>query len=71
MQSTSLRVDGMHCGGCVAGLTRALQALPGVAAVQVSLAEARADVTHDPARCDLGKLLDAVAAAGYDGKPWN
>ncbi|MBL8473743.1 MAG: heavy-metal-associated domain-containing protein [Rhodocyclaceae bacterium] len=70
MESTTLRIDGMHCAGCVNSLTRALQALPGVSKVQVSLADARADVAHDPARCDLAKLQDAVAAAGFEARPW-
>ena len=36
MQTVSLNVQGMTCGGCVASVTRVLQAVPGVADVSIS-----------------------------------
>jgi len=45
-------VEGMHCASCVARLTKALEAAPGVLAAQVSLATAEALVEVDPARFD-------------------
>ena len=31
METTTLKVDGMSCGGCVKSVTNVLAALPGVA----------------------------------------
>ena len=36
-------VRGMHCGGCVKSVTRAVSQLPGVQAVEVSLGKKRRD----------------------------
>ena len=65
-QSTTLTlpIDGMNCASCVAHVEKALAAVPGVAAVAVNLATARASVRlSDPAaRATLAK---AVEKAGY------
>ena len=65
MIRTSLPGSGMTCQKCVAKGTAALTALPGVEAVEVSLAEMRAAVTHDPFRADGEGLAAAVVAAGF------
>ncbi len=66
MQTIELAITGMTCGHCVAAVTRALQAVPGVASVEVDLAEGRARVggAVAPAR-----LVAAVAAEGYQAAP--
>ena len=55
----------MTCNGCVKHVTRALRELPGVSAVEVSLAEHQAKVVHDPEQSPVPSLLAAVEAAGY------
>ena len=50
METVELKVEGMDCEGCVKSVTRMLSGLPGVQKVDVSLAEARARVTYDPAK---------------------
>jgi copper chaperone len=62
---TLLNVSGMTCGGCVKHVTRALEALPGVARVEVLLREGRASVEHD-AQATRERLIEAVKAEGYD-----
>jgi len=62
---TELGITGMTCNGCVRHVDAALRALPGVSAVDVSLADARAKVVHDPERSPLASLIAAVDAAGY------
>ncbi len=66
MQTVTLNVQGMTCGGCVASVTRVLKSVPGVAEVEVTLNPGRARVGFDPAKADLAKLKDAVEGAGYD-----
>jgi len=60
-----LPVDGMTCQGCVRSLTRALQTLPGVTAVEVSLERAEARVQADPALATEAALRAAVLEAGF------
>lgn len=66
METITLKVNGMTCGGCVASVTRVLRALPGVAAVEVALQPGTAVVSYDPQRTGPPALQRAVEAAGYD-----
>lgn len=65
MEIVELKVEGMDCEGCVKSVTRMLSGLPGVAKADVSLAQASAKVTYDPAQVDLGQMKKAVERAGY------
>ena len=66
METVSLNVQGMTCGGCVASVTRVLKAVPGVADVAVTLQPGVARVTFDPGRTGSPALRAAIEAAGYD-----
>ena len=59
-----VNVTGMSCASCVRRVERAVAAVPGVEAVSVNLATERASVTPG-AGFDTGRLVDALAAAGY------
>lgn len=61
-----LPVAGMTCQGCVASLTRALQSLPGVRTVEVSLERAEARIEADPALAPVAALRSAVLDAGFE-----
>ena len=65
METVTLKVDGMSCGGCVASVTRVLKATPGVSDAVVELAAKRATVTFDPARTSVPALKSAIDDAGY------
>ena len=66
METTTLRINGMTCGGCVASVARVLRAVPGVAEAEVTLTPGAATVTFDAARTNVPALRVAVEAAGYD-----
>ena len=66
MITTLLRVTGMTCNGCMKHVDGALRAVPGVAAVEVTLAAHQAKVVHDPARSPLPALIAAIEGAGYE-----
>ena len=66
METITLNVSGMTCGGCVASVTRVLKAMPGVAEVAVTLTPGAAKISFDPARTDAAKLGAAIEDAGYD-----
>jgi len=66
METITLDVKGMTCGGCVASVTRVLKALPGVGDVAVTLNPGAAKVTFDPALTGAPALRAAIEDAGYD-----
>jgi copper chaperone len=65
MDATRIKVSGMTCQGCVRSVTRVLEAVPGVGAVEVSLERGEADVRYDSARTAVPALRKAVEDAGY------
>ena len=66
METISLNVQGMTCGGCVASVTRVLKAVPGVTEVAVTLQPGAANVTFDPARTEATALRAVIEGAGFD-----
>jgi len=66
MERITAPVRGMHCAACVGKVERALTAMAGVESASVNLATEQATVAFDPARTDLVRLREAVAAAGYE-----
>ncbi|SNV41058.1 heavy-metal-associated domain-containing protein [Pasteurella dagmatis] len=66
MQTIMLKVEGMHCSGCVKTVTRVLDALEGVSNVDVSLENASAQIQFDSSQVSVNKLIDVVENAGFD-----
>lgn len=74
LQTITLRIDGMTCGACINDVKAALTKVPGVSAVEFTVAkkwiffsdysDARALVTFDPKQTDLETMVKAVEAAG-------
>ncbi len=60
-----LQVNNMTCGSCVATITEALESLPGVDSVDVSVTTGISKITYDPQRVAAGQLATTVTAAGY------
>ncbi len=65
MNTTTLKVTGMSCMGCVNSVKNLVSALPGISNVDVDLASGRVDVTHDPARSDRPAICHAIVDGGY------
>lgn len=63
---TQIRIEGMSCGGCVASVTRKLQAEAGVQDVQVTLQPGSAHICFDPALTSQEKLESLIEEAGFD-----
>ena len=66
MESITMKVQGMTCGGCVASVERVLRELDGVQKVDVSLEKGEASIAFDAARVQQEDLRAAVEDAGYD-----
>jgi len=65
LRTIEVPVEGMDCVECTEHVQRALEALPGVARVEVLLASERAILELDEARVGMDRLRQAVAGAGY------
>jgi copper chaperone CopZ len=67
MEHAVVAVEGMSCGHCVARVTRAIQAVPGVRVDHVEIGEVRA--AYDPAVASEDRIREAIAAAGFTPRP--
>jgi copper chaperone len=69
MDTVTLNVTGMTCGGCENSVKRALGRLDGVTDVTASHVEQRVVVTLDPARVSTAQIRDRIAACGFTVAP--
>ena len=65
MESTTIKVSGMTCMGCVASVKRVLTAVKGVNSVDVSLDQGRATVNYDAAIAQPAQFKSAIEGAGF------
>ena len=68
MNTTTIKIGGMSCGGCAKSVTRALKALPGVSQADVSLERAEATIVFDPEKVAKPALVQAVEDAGFSAE---
>ena len=66
METITLDIKGMTCGGCVANVQRVLKALDGVDKVDVSLEREQATIRYVPGRVNPAHLRSVVEDAGYE-----
>lgn len=63
---TTLAVQGMTCGGCVAAVKIQLKRTEGVTAYEVSLEKAEARVSYDPAKTTPARIAESVSKTGFE-----
>lgn len=66
METVTLNIDGMTCGGCVKSVTKILEGVEGVAKAEVSLEHKTATVSFDADKTDAAALIEAVEDGGFD-----
>ncbi|MDO4906279.1 heavy-metal-associated domain-containing protein [Neisseria sp.] len=66
MNTITLNIGGMTCGGCVSSVTKVLENLNGVKKAEVSLENANAVITFDAGKIRTAALIEAVEDAGFD-----
>lgn len=66
MQTTTIKIQGMTCGGCVNSVKTVLEKLPGVDQADVSLDNAEAVIQHDAAQTSVEQLKETINDAGFD-----
>lgn len=64
---TAFDVEGMSCSHCVAGVKKALLAVPGVTSAEVNLESKLATVVHESA-LPLAALIEAINLEGYEAR---
>ena len=69
MQTVTLGISGMTCGGCVRSVTNVLKAQDGVAKAEVTLEKSNAVVEYDPGKVQLEQLKRSVVEAGFEVAP--
>lgn len=69
IDTVTLAIKGMTCGGCVLGVRTVLTRLPGVSSADVSYEKGRAVVTYDPARVTVAQMVAAIATLKYTATP--
>jgi copper chaperone CopZ len=65
METLSLRVMGMTCGGCENAVKRGLARLEGVSVVAASHTDGKVTVTYDPAAVKPDEIKSKIASIGY------
>ena len=66
METLTLNIEGMTCGGCVKSVTRILEGVEGVAKAEVSLEGKSPLIDFDPAKTSAAALIEAVEDGGFD-----
>jgi len=63
-----MRIEGMHCAGCVASIEKSLQNEEGVISVSVSLLEEKAVIEYESDKVNRSTLEKTVETTGYRAK---
>jgi copper chaperone len=66
MQTTTIKIKGMTCMGCVNSIKTILKNLPGVIQTEVTLDPAQAVVQYDPANTNINLLKESIFDAGFE-----
>ncbi len=69
-QVAELSVAGLRCAACTWLIESRLNKIQGVGRCQVNLTQQRMRVTWDDAQTDIGTILKAVGAIGYEARPY-
>jgi copper chaperone CopZ len=64
-KSVTIKVEGMHCGGCATSVEKKLKATEGVEEVRVSFEKGEAWVKFDDQKTSEAKLREAINSTGF------
>lgn len=65
LDTVTLRVEGMTCGGCTLATRKVLERLDGVTSADVSYEKKQAVVIYDPAKVTVAQMIAAVGTLKY------
>ena len=69
VETMTLVVENMHCGGCMRKVEQKLGDLPGVASARANLSARRVTVISSKGRVSADDLIEALAQAGFKAAP--
>jgi copper chaperone CopZ len=64
-KSVTIKVEGMHCGGCSSSVEKKLKATAGVEEVRVSFEKGEAWIKYDDQQTNEAKLREAINSTGF------
>jgi copper chaperone CopZ len=64
-KTVTIKVEGIHCGGCSSSVTKALKATEGVEDVQVSFEKGEAVIKYDDQKVTVAKLREVINGTGF------
>ena len=65
LETVTLAIENLHCGGCIEPVERTLGGLSGVVEARANLSARRVLATYDAARLTPDQLIAALEAAGF------
>lgn len=65
MNTTTIKIEGMHCDGCAERVKRVLERQPGVREAAVSFEAEEARVKYDEQAVTTDRLRSVIERAGY------
>lgn len=65
MEKIELKIEGMHCGACAAGIQMFVSQMDGVRSVFVDYEGGKGTMEFDPAKASKEKIIKAIAELGY------
>lgn len=66
--TVKIKCEKMHCDGCKATITEALQSIDGVTKISIDLKTKIIKVTFDNTKTDRTKISEKILAAGYENE---
>lgn len=64
-RTITVRVEGMHCGGCASSIEKKLKATVGVEDARVSFEKKEAWIQFDDQKVTESQLREAITSTGY------
>lgn len=65
-KTVKIKCEEMTCAGCQKKITKSINNLDGVKEIDVNLDTKIITVSFDESKTDTGKIIDAIAKAGYE-----
>lgn len=65
MEKIALKIEGMHCGACAAGIQMLVSQMDGVKSVFVDYEGKKGEVDFDQAKVTKDAIIKAIAELGY------
>ncbi len=64
-KTVTIKVEGMHCGGCATSVEKKLKATEGVEEVSVSFEKGEAEIKYDEQKVTVAKLREVINKTGF------